>query len=77
MTSVAHAAPVIPRSATPGPRSLAVAGSRVVLRLCLGAVLAVLVLAIVVLAIANIDTGGRLPHPRPLPAPSAPAFGGS
>ncbi len=38
---------------------------------------ALVALGLLVLAISGIDTGGRLPHPQPLPAPSAPSFSGS
>jgi len=77
MTNLAHPAPVIRWSATQGSRTASIASRRIVAPVCLAAVLCVIVLGLVVLAIAGIDTGGQLPHPVPLPAPSGPSNGGS
>ena len=77
MTSLAHSTPAIAIPAVHRPRSTPVAAGHLMTTLApvLGA--CVVVLALATLFVAGIDTGGRLPHPQPLPAPSAPFSSGS
>ena len=77
MTSLAHTAPAVRRSGWPASDTAPLAVRRVVALAGLALVVCLAVLGLVVLAITGIDTGGRLPHPQPLPAPSAPSFSGS
>ena len=75
MTSLAHRHPPVAWSRAHRSATAAVAGGHHAGALALVVVLAVL-LALVVLAVTGIDTGGRLPHPQPLPAPTGVSVGG-
>jgi hypothetical protein len=70
MTSLAHRHPPVPWArAHRSAAAAAAAGGHYAGALALVVVLVVL-LALAVLAVTGIDTGGRLPHPQPLPAPT-------
>lgn len=81
MTSLAHHAPTPGRSSalsTRTPSKLAHAtGCQTAALLVIMLLLGVVLLGLVTLAIDGIDTGGRLPHPTPLPSPSWPSLSGS
>ncbi len=49
---------------------------RIVVPLALALLVGLVVLGCVALAITSTDTARRLPHPQPLPAPSAPYSNG-
>ena len=76
MTALAHPRPPLGRLAPHRSRTALLGVGRMVAPLALALIVGLVVLGCVALAIASIDTGGRLPHPRPLPAPSAPYFNG-
>lgn len=77
MTTLAHAAPAVRRSEPPRARTAPFAAGHTTAALGIAIVVGLVVLGLVVLAAAGADTAGRLPHPQPLPAPSAPSFSGS
>ena len=72
MTSLVHALPTVARSATHRPRTAPIVAGGIVASLVLAVLAALVVFGVAVLLITGIDTEGRLPHPEPLPAPSAP-----
>ncbi|EAQ00253.1 hypothetical protein JNB_08779 [Janibacter sp. HTCC2649] len=49
----------------------------VVITLVMTCLVAGAIVLVAVLALATIDTGGRVPHPLPLPAPTGQSVGGS
>lgn len=82
MTSLVHHAPRLGRPVAPKVRPevvVATAGRKVHVALVTAAVLAFLIAAVLVLSVAGaaIDTGGRIPHPAPLPAPAGQSVAGS
>jgi hypothetical protein len=78
MASLVYHAPV--RTAAPSalPAGLGVRAARhpAIVALVL-AVLLLLIAGVLLAAAASIQTAGRVPHPIPLPAPSAPSTAGS